>query len=432
MLLSFSTLLHAQAEPPYGLGELEAYSVFSDAYRTDDYELAIQYGEWIIESKPRTLEGYDNFSLERQFERMVEVYIAAAGEESDPTQRAEYLENAEAVIEEAFETFNEDEIDYFEWYLRQGRFYQEHHGNIDGASLDDAMESYYNMYEMDAQRFAEEGDGYYAQVLLITYESDERREEALEIIEGIEGYASAELQSTIDEVRESFFQNPEERITFLESRIEGAEGEERGEILGDLVDLYEQTGQDDKALETALELYELNDNYETARKLANIYISEGDYQNGLNYLEESLEKAESPEDEKEILLEIAESYQQLEQLEQARNFAQRAIDIDPDLAEAYTRMASIYAATVSHCTGGQALDRDDRTVYWLVIDYLEQAKQADPSLAANVDNQIESYEEAMPTAEDRFFNDWEQGESIVIDGSIGECYSWINETTTIR
>src|SRR5690625_6884657 len=49
--------------PPSGMSELEAYSIFYDAYRTGDYELALTYGEWIVASRPRAIEGDDGFSL---------------------------------------------------------------------------------------------------------------------------------------------------------------------------------------------------------------------------------------------------------------------------------------------------------------------------------------------------------------------------------
>lgn len=434
LFLSLTPFLQAQdsSETPYGLGELEAYSVFSDAYKSQDYELAIDYGKWIIETKPRTISGYDGFSLELQFERMINVYVQAAEETSDPTQSEEYLAEAESVLQEAFETFDEDEIDLYEWNLRKGRFYQEHYEDLEGASLDDAVEGYEAMYEMDAERFSEEADGYYARVLLTAYEDQGEQEKALEFIDETEQYASGDLQATIDEVRESFFDNPEERIEFLESRVDATEGEEKEEILGSLVDLYEETNQAEEGREAALELYELNDNYENARRVASIYLSAGEYQNALEYLQVALDKAGSEADESEILMEMAETHQQLDNHEQARDFAQRSVDLGENPGEAYLRISSIYASAVSQCSGGEALGRDDRTVYWLVLDYLEQAKEADPSLASNVNNQIASYEEAMPTEEDKFFNDWETGNSFTIDASIGECYSWINETTTVR
>ena len=38
----------------------------------------------------------------------------------------------------------------------------------------------------------------------------------------------------------------------------------------------------------------------------------------------------------------------------------------------------------------------------------------------------------MPTAEETFFKGWKKGDTIKVDKSLRDCYSWINETTTIR
>jgi len=437
LLLSLIVLLilpldsEAQDEPPHGMNELQAYSVFVDAYRSDDYDLAIQYGEWMLQATPRELEGHSGFSLERHFQRMISIYTSVAEEESDPSVKEEYFENAHMTIKKAFETFSEDEIDYYSWYLRQGRFYHENREHLD-ATMDDAIASYMKLYEIDSERFAEEGDGYFARVVLTELANNGQREEAFEMIEQIEPYAGAELSEAISEVRDSLFENPEERIDFIQSRLADAEGEEREEMLLNLVNLYDETGQGEKATETAIELYEINSSYENTRAVADIFLSEGNYSEALAYLEEAMELAESDDQKKEIALELAESNQQLDNFEQARNYANQALEIDDTFGPAYMRIATIYANTISDCTGGGTLDREDRTVYWLVVDYLEKAKEADPSLASSAESRAESYEGAMPSSEDKFFSGWEDGDSFQINGDLKECYAWVNETTTVR
>ena len=433
-LASSFTLTHgqeAQDQPPYGMSELEAYSIFVDAYRTDDYDMAIMYGEWMIEAAPRLIEGHDGFSLERQFDRMINVYVNMAEEETDPTEITNLLEEAERILNRAYDTFSEDEIDRFDWYVKQGRFYHENSEHLD-ADMNDAISYYERAYEIDFERFVDLNDGFYVQVMLTHYATNGQRDQALAMIEEVEPIAGIQLMNTMDEVRELLFEGPEERIEFIESRIADAEPAEQEEMLNDLVNLYEETSQPEKAREAAIELYQLNPNFNNTKNVADIYLGEGNYDEALNYLSESLELAETETQEKEVLLEIAETNQQLDNLQSARDYAQRAINIDENYGEAYMRIASIFAAAVTECTGGEALERVDRTVYWLIIDYLERAKEADPSLASTANNRIESYEAAMPSAEDKFFSDWEDGEPFQIDGDLKECYSWINETTTVR
>lgn len=431
ILLGLSTIAEAQEEPPFNLGELEAYSVFVDAYRTGDYDLAIDYGQWIIESTPREIEGHDGFSLETQFDRMIEIYVKAAENSDDPSTSSEYYEKAENVFFRAFDTFSEDEIDMFDWNIKMGRFYHENHENID-AGVQSMVERYEKAYNLNPIQFTEMDDGFYARVLLTQYATNGESDKALEMIDEIEPQAGYELTETINEVRESLFEGPEDRIEFFESRIENAEEDERKEMLAELVDLYDEVGEVEKAADAALQVYNLEPDYINTRKLADIYVSEGDYREALQFLEEAMELAESDENRKELALEIAETYQQLENLESARDYALKAIEIDPEWGAPYMRMAAIYAGAISQCTGGETLEREDRTVYWLVLDYLEKAEQADPALSSSVQDRSEAYTEAMPSSEDKFFSDWEEGEPFQIDGGVKECYAWINETTTIR
>jgi hypothetical protein len=78
------------------------------------------------------------------------------------------------------------------------------------------------------------------------------------------------------------------------------------------------------------------------------------------------------------------------------------------------------------------MDRSDKVVYWLVLDYLDKAKEVDSSLSSTVSRQYQSYAPVLPTKEDKFFNNWVEGEKIKVGANLHECYGWINESTTIR
>lgn len=417
------------AEPPYGMGHLEAYSLFYENFRTGDYEMARTYGEWMLEARPREIQGHSSFTLDRQFERMIDVYAGLGEEETDPVEQRNLYSKALEVFDLAMETFTEEEIDYFRWTYRKGRFYQENRDYIDDA-MDQAYAEYMKAYEMDRERFAETSDGYYARVLLDHYVSSGEREKALAMIEDMEPIAGATLQNAIDEARNGLFSDPEERVVFLEEELADSENPE--EVLTELATLYEEIGDRQKALETAERLYDLNPNYENTVALAEIALSNANYRQAAQYLQEAIEKASNDDQRKRGYLQLAETQQNMENLQSARSSARRAINIDSNYGEAYLRMASIYAAVISNCTSGRSIERSDRTVYWLVLDYLDQAAQADPSVRGAANRQKQSYTPVMPTTEDKFFSGWETGESFTIDGSVGECYNWINETTTIR
>ncbi len=432
IIIGFTSLVLGQneEEPPFGMGKLEAYSVFIDAYNSEDYELARTYGEWILNAKPETLEGHPSFDLERQFDRMTKVYAGLAQEESDPTLVDEYLQKALKTFDIAFETFTSEE-QQFEWNIKKGRFYQSYMNMFD-RGLDKAIEYYSNAFEMNPREFTGMSDGYYAHILLTSYVSAGQREEALAMIDEIEDYTPPEIQSAINEARNELFDDPEERVVYLESQLEGADQEEKEALIAEIVDLYDELGDNENSTRWVEELYELNPSYENTRQIADIYLSAGQYNVALDYLLEAKEKSPSSDEEKVAALEIAETYQQLDDLESARDYAQEAINIDREWGPPYLRISSIYAAAVAKCTSGRNIERDDRTVYWLALDYLEEGMSVDPSIRSAAQSRIDSYQPVLPSSEDKFFRGWENGQTINIDASIDECYSWINETTTVR
>lgn len=418
------------AEPPYGRSHLEAYSIFTDAIRNNDHEMALMYGLWMLEAKPREMPPVTTFRLDRQFERLIDVYIDMAGEESDPTEKRNHLAEADKIFDLTFETFEEDEINLFRWHHKRGRFYQENHSNLD-AGLSDAFEWYEKAYNEDMEAFVESGGGYYVRILLSQLINTGERQKAMQIINDVEEIADADLLNDLDEFREQLFESPEERIAFIESRMDAAEGSEKEEMLKTLIDLYDETGQREKTIDTARELYEMNPNFENTKRVADMLLSDGEYESAVPVLGELLELSESDEQSIDVLLELSETHRQLNDLQTARSYARRAIELGSD-GEGNLRISEIYASAISQCTGGQALERNDRTVYWLVIDYLEKALEGDSSLRSTVERRIETYREAMPTVPDKFFREWEDGDSFMINGSIGECYAWIDEETTVK
>lgn len=432
LLLALTATAFAQggeAEPPYGMGHLEAYSLFYENYRTGDYEMALTFGEWMLEAKPREIQGHSSFSLDRQFERLIDIYAGLGEQESDPTVRREYYQKALGVYDLAMETFTEEEIDMFRWINRKGRFYQENREFIDDA-MENAYAQYQMAYDLDPEQFVETADGYYARILLDHVANSGEREEALAMIDQMEPLASPSLQEAIDEARNNLFSDPAERVVFLEGQL--ADSDNREEILRELAGLYDRLGDREKANETASRLYDLNPDFANTQAMAELALSNGNNSDALRYLNEAEGKAETDAQRAATLLQIADVQQNQGNLQQARQTARRVVQLGENVGEAYMRLASVYAAAVNQCTSGRSLERRDRTVYWLVLDYLDRARQASASLSSTVNRQISSYEAVQPSTEDKFFNGWETGDSFQIDDSVDSCYGWINESTTVR
>lgn len=419
----------SQSEPPFGMSEIQAYSIFYENYRTGNYDMALQFGEWMLEKKPTEIPGANRFNLPRQFERMINVYAELSKQESDPTERAAHINKALEIYDEAFATFGDDDIDIYNWHFNRGRFHQEHQSHINDG-MQKAYADYEKAFELDAERLTKAGDGYYVQIMLSNYVSQNERDKALAMIDIAEPHAGSALSRNIDDIRDGLFSDPEERIAFLESRLDSNPEDEA--LIQEIASIYENQGNREKAIEYAGKLYEISRTYENAKRLANYARSDAQYEVALRYLKEAAELTDDNNKKKTTTLNIAEVYQNKGDLRSARQYAREASTLDSNWGEPYLRIASIYAGAISQCTSGRQIDRDDRTVYWLVLDYLDKAREADSSVANTVRRQYGTYKPVLPSSEDKFFRGWEAGDSHHIGGNVNECYAWIDEATAVR
>lgn len=425
-----STIVRAQSsvQPPGGLSEIAAYSIFYENYKNEDYEGAIEYGRWIWKGMPETIEGYAKFDLVRNLNRLVTAYGEASSQLQNPSEREAYLDTAIQIFEKVF-TELKGEVDLYDWHMERGRFYQQHSDYLDNA-MSKAAQDYKQAFDMNAKKLTKLGDGYYIQVMLQNMVSEGQKDEALEVIEKAESYAGNQLNDYFNSVRNKLFDSPEERMAFLKERMQN--NPENQAIIKELRDLYEEEGMTGEAQQLNEKLYQIEPNYENTKALADFAISNANYNEAVKYLKEALNKTDESEEKAQLSLSIAEAYQNKGDLQSARSFAQQAAQQDSDWGQPYIRIASIYGQAVQECTSGRKMEREDKVVYWLVLDYLDKARSVDSSVASTVSRQYESYKPVTPTTEDKFFKGWKDGQTMEVDASLNQCYNWIDETTTIR
>lgn len=429
LLVAISSNAYSQSEPPYGMSELQAYSLFYENFRQGDYDMALMFGRWMLEKQPRSIPGHNSFTLPRQYERLITVYTEFSKRETDPSMRAAYLDTALTIYSDAFEIFDDSEIDLYRWHFNRGRFFQEHQSSIPNG-MDRAYEDYLIAYELDAERLIEAGDGYYIQILLSNFVSNNERDRALQMIDEVEPQASASLAAAIDEIRDGLFSDPEERIEFLKGRLEANPGDIA--LITEIAGMFQSQGNRVKAIEYAEKLYEIDKTFENARRLADFAKADGQNQAAIRYIREALELTDDNNVKSRLNLELSEIYQNEGDLRTARQFARTASSLNSNWGQPYIQIATIYAGAISQCTSGRQIERDDRTVYWLVLDYLDRARSTDQSVASTVTRLYNSYQPVIPSAEDKFFRGWETGDTVRIGSNISECYAWIDETTTVR
>ena len=90
--------------------------------------------------------------------------------------------------------------------------------------------------------------------------------------------------------------------------------------------------------------------------------------------------------------------------------AQKALDLDPSLAgRAYMLMGTIWGSIV--CSGNEI---EQRAKYWVAVDYMTKAKNADEALAEDANNLIRQYAAYYPQTAEAFMYDVTDGQSYTV------------------
>ncbi|MDG5766945.1 hypothetical protein QA596_05660 [Balneolales bacterium ANBcel1] len=413
---------------PFGYTPLQVQSLFSEEYRNEQYQQALLYGRWLIEAHPKEMEEYPgNFRGDRNFSRMIDIYENIADKQSDPALREAYLDSALQMYDRVFGLFTEDEIDMYRWHFNRGRFLQAQSDFISGG-FQMALEDYEAMFNINPRRATESGNGYYVQLLVNNYARQGNRERAFSIINDAEPYAGQSLRDFFAETRNELITDPEERIDLLNEDL--ADDPENLDLLEELYELYLAVGNRDQARQKAERMYEINPSVTNILRLADKAENEGSLERANRFLSEAHGK-QSGSERARTSLRLAENHLSLRNLEEARRFARRAAQEDTQFGQPYIVIAQIYGQAVSMCAGSE-MTRRDKAVYWLVLDYLDRALERNRGVQNTVNRLYRTYEPVTPTAEEKFYQSWNTGETLKVDGSLRECYSWISEETTIR
>jgi tetratricopeptide (TPR) repeat protein len=436
ILLASSPFVNAQdncnPNPPNGTAPIAAFSIFQGNYTNGDYAFALQYGRWMACAKPTEIEGIPagRFKLSTQYNKLIRIYTEVGLSKEDPSEREAYIDTALTLFEESFELFAETEEDRYDIYQRRGRYFLENYNNIEDG-LQKAYADFEAMFELDPEKTTTLADGYYIKVTIDNMVRSARKDEVIKMIETATPYADASLQAFFDETLQDVFDSPEEKVTFYEGKLES--NPEDLEALRGLADAQEDLEMVSELEVTLKKIHELDPTFDSALKLADLEKGNANYSEAAQFYQEALELATTDKDKKEINLDLADVNSSMGQLQTAKRYINAALSIDPNYGLAYIKMASIYGQAVSSCSDGRKLEAKDKVVYWVVVDYLNKAKQVDRSVTNTVNSQLATYERVTPSTEDKFFTlGYEDGQSVKVDGSLMSCYSWINETTTVR
>lgn len=172
----------------------------------------------------------------------------------------------------------------------------------------------------------------------------------------------------------------------------------------------------------AEQLYKLDPTADAAYSLAIMFLKRQEFDKTEAYLKEAIAKSDDNAAKADYYMRMAQIKLSKGQLPAAKTNAQESLKLNPKNGAALILIGKAYA---SYSKNYGADDFDHASVFWVAVDKFQQAKQADPGVADEVDKLITTYSPHFPNKEEAFFRSVTEGATV----KIGD---WIGESTTAR
>ena len=190
-----------------------------------------------------------------------------------------------------------------------------------------------------------------------------------------------------------------------------------------MMSLTEGCTDNDLFLNAVNTMYRLEPSHNSAYYLAKLYAGRNDLDNAIKYMEEAVAAEESDAvTDAGYYYELAATCFKGGKAPQAFEFAIKAAELDPAVAgKAYMLAGTIWGSQA--CSGNEI---EKRAQYWVAVDYMTKAKNADATLAEEADSHISQYKSYYPQTAEAFMYDVTDGQSYTV--SCGG----MRATTTVR
>ena len=170
--------------------------------------------------------------------------------------------------------------------------------------------------------------------------------------------------------------------------------------------------------------YKLEPSAEAAVGMAKQAVKQKDFETALKYFEEAANLETDAATKADDYYSMALLSFEQNGYSKARQYCQKAIEINPNYGAAYLLIGKMYASTAKSVYPGDGVLA--RAVYYAALDKFEKGKQVDPSVAEEANSLISSYRAHLPSTEEIFMHpDLEKGKAFTSGG-------WIGERTTVR
>ena len=396
------------------------YSLYAEDFKNGSYDTALPYLRWILRCAP----AYPTKS-DRNFKRTVELFEGMAMASEDAAVRRSLLDSALVYYEKSSAAMTEADISFelYEWTFNKGRFIQSHAEEM--PDLQGTVGSVYmDAYNIDHTQL----QNYYINFIIYDMVSKDNKSDAVDFMDRVEAdfAGNAEVMSTIESWRGQLFTSPGERISFLEGKVE--KNPEDSDLKAELLQLYMDEKMRDRAYVLAESVLQSNPTPRLYRTVAKMRLDDGDTEEAIDLYKRSLDMPGGADAAKEVYFNLGIAHQQEGRLANARTQFNQSLKADAAYVQALIAIGDLYVTAVQGCG---SFEREDRAVYWLAADYFERAAAATnmDALKNQARQRVNNIRKFFPTAEDKFFKNWNPGDRYTIDYG---CYTWIGESTTVR
>ncbi len=175
-------------------------------------------------------------------------------------------------------------------------------------------------------------------------------------------------------------------------------------------------------LQVSEQIFTLEPSSDAALSLAKAFGKAGDDAKSTSYYMKAADLATDNATKYDIYIKLAKANKNDGKYSTVRDYARKALAINPNSGEAYILIGDAYAASATSCGTG---DLGRGGVYLVAVDKYVKARSVDPSVAADANEKIGKYSAYFPDKETAFFKGINNGDSY----SVG---CWIGESTTVR
>ncbi len=239
---------------------------------------------------------------------------------------------------------------------------------------------------------------------------------------------AANLAKTITDFETLFIQSQvascENLIALFTPRVEAdPQNLDLAKNVVKIMSITEGCTDNDLFLNAVNTMYAMEPSANSAYYLYKLYSGRNDYDNAVKYLEEAINSDETDAaTDAKYYYELAVFCVKSRQTAKGYASAQKAMELDSSLSgKAYMLMGSIWGSTV--CSGNEI---ERRAPYWVAVDFMVKAKNADETLAEEANNYIRQYSAYFPQTAEAFMYDVIDGQSYTV--SCGG----MRATTTVR